>query len=173
MPTDLTLLEGPAAEPISLAVAKRFLRVDADLTEDDDYITSLLTATRLFIEKRTGRSIGVQTWREHRTVPASGVVRLHKAPVVEVLSVEVDGEETTCTPRPGNRLEVGSGREVVVEYRAGSEPDTLTKQAMQILIAHWFEQREPIITGTILAEVPNHYNAIESLMTWHGGMPSP
>jgi len=175
----LDLIEGPAAEPITLAEAKRFCRIDADLTEDDPYLEALITATREFVERRTGRAFGIQTFREWRTIPRSGVIRLCRAPLAEVLSVEVDGESLDQSPSlllPGNRIRLeGSwvGRDVLIEYRAGWEtPPKIALQALQILIAHWYEQREPVVLGTIIAEVPNHYNAIESALSWGSEMPS-
>lgn len=54
----------PAAEPVSLAQAKNYLRLDPGYTADDDHITGLIGAAREHIEKITGRAISQRTWRQ-------------------------------------------------------------------------------------------------------------
>ena len=49
----------PSAEPISLAQAKKFLRVFN--TDDDDLISGLITAAREEVENFTNRSFGRTT----------------------------------------------------------------------------------------------------------------
>jgi hypothetical protein len=63
VPGHLTLTTAPAAEPVSLAEAKLHLRVDTDVTADDDLITSLATAARQWVEEICGRSLITQTWQ--------------------------------------------------------------------------------------------------------------
>ena len=55
MPLSYRELTQPAIEPVTLAQAKQHLRVD--FTEDDAYITALITAARQRVEKMTNRSI--------------------------------------------------------------------------------------------------------------------
>src|SRR3972149_3498598 len=54
---------------------------------------------------------------------------------------------------------------VEVNYTAGATSPLLVsdtiKLAIKMLVAHWYESREPIITGTIVAMVPFH---IEQLL---------
>jgi hypothetical protein len=52
------------AEPISLTEAKAFLRVDS--SDDDSYITELITMTRDFIEKETNTALVSNTYTEYR-----------------------------------------------------------------------------------------------------------
>lgn len=61
---------------------------------------------------------------------------------------------------------------VHIEYIAGYESSTSPvtgdnvplelKQAILILIAHWYENREEIIVGQVIAEVPTAYDALIS-----------
>ena len=51
----------PALEPVSLIEAKRHLRVS--VTEDDDYITGLITVARRAAEDRTERTLIQTTWK--------------------------------------------------------------------------------------------------------------
>jgi uncharacterized phiE125 gp8 family phage protein len=55
MPLSYRETSQPAAEPITLIQAKQHLRVD--FSEDDDYITALITAARQHVEKITNRAI--------------------------------------------------------------------------------------------------------------------
>lgn len=55
MPLSFQQITQPAAEPVTLDQAKAHLRVSFD--DEDDYITSLITAARQFIEKATNRAI--------------------------------------------------------------------------------------------------------------------
>jgi uncharacterized phiE125 gp8 family phage protein len=57
----LNLIQGPAAEPVSLSLAKQHLRVD--FTYDDNYIPGLITAAREWCEVYMQRHIFNQTWQ--------------------------------------------------------------------------------------------------------------
>ena len=54
-------LSNPSSEPISLAEAKRHLRIDN--TDDDDYITSLIEVARRAAEDRMERTLITTTWK--------------------------------------------------------------------------------------------------------------
>lgn len=57
----LSLITGPAAEPVSVSDLKTHLRVD--ITDDDAYITSLGKVARRMVENITGRRLVRQQWR--------------------------------------------------------------------------------------------------------------
>jgi uncharacterized phiE125 gp8 family phage protein len=77
------LLTGPAAEPISLARAKEFLRVEHDA--DDDLIQSLIGAARGFIEADTRRALITQTWRlTFDCWPGIGRIEVRPAPLQSI-----------------------------------------------------------------------------------------
>jgi uncharacterized phiE125 gp8 family phage protein len=54
------LITSPAAEPVSLELAKQHLRVD--FSDEDSYITALIVAARQYAEKVTKRAFFNQTW---------------------------------------------------------------------------------------------------------------
>src|SRR6185295_19907165 len=65
------LLTGPAVEPVTLAEAKLFLRVEHD--DDDDLIAALVAGSRIHVEAQTRRALITQTWRLTRDAwPRSG-----------------------------------------------------------------------------------------------------
>ncbi|MDJ0449241.1 head-tail connector protein [Methylocystis sp. JR02] len=57
----LRLVTDAASEPVTLADAKAYCRVD--LAEDDTLITSLIKAARRHVEKETGLALLTQSWQ--------------------------------------------------------------------------------------------------------------
>ena len=57
----LTLVNGPAVEPVSPAEAKDHLRLDSGI--EDAYLGALITAARQACETFTGRSLVTQSWK--------------------------------------------------------------------------------------------------------------
>jgi len=55
------LLTPPAAEPVTLADAKAWLRVEHD--DDDDVIAALIAGARSHVEAQTRRALITQSWR--------------------------------------------------------------------------------------------------------------
>lgn len=56
---DVTTTVEPGSEPITLAQAKNYLKVD--FNEDDDLITSLITSARIRLEKYAGIAMSART----------------------------------------------------------------------------------------------------------------
>lgn len=57
MPLSYREISTPSVEPVTLTLAKQHLRVDAGFTDDDSYITALITAARRYVEKYCARAI--------------------------------------------------------------------------------------------------------------------
>ena len=98
MPT--TLVTEPAIEPVTLEEAKAHLRVDADITDDDILIASLITAARADCENTLKRSLMTQTWELVLDCFASEIA-LSMPPVQSVTSVtyvDVNGATQTLAP---------------------------------------------------------------------------
>lgn len=165
------LLSAPAAEPLSLAEAKAFMRVEH--ADDDDVIGALIAASRIHIEAQTRRALMTQSWRITLDAwPADGRLPIRPAPLRELTSVRVydsggvahavDGQsfvvDTSAStlvfapwalPSPG-RLAAGIEVDVVVGYgdAAADVPEPL-RQAIRLLIAHWYENRGLAAVGTV------------------------
>lgn len=153
----------PTAEPVTLAEAKAHLRIGHD--SEDALIGGLIRAATAEVESRTGTALIEQAWRlALDEIPGSGVIRLRRHPVREVLSVTVygpDGEAMLVDPascqldrtgRPARLLVAEPPRPVrvmngiEVDFSAGfgeagpDVPDVL-KRAVLVLVAHWYEFR--------------------------------
>ncbi|MBV9347031.1 MAG: phage head-tail connector protein [Pseudolabrys sp.] len=55
------LLSPPATEPLSLAEAKAWLRIEHD--DENDVIAALIAGSRIHIEGATRRALITQSWR--------------------------------------------------------------------------------------------------------------
>jgi uncharacterized phiE125 gp8 family phage protein len=56
-----TLIAGPAAEPVTLADMRAFLRLDDPA--EDELVTTLIATARECVEAASGRRLIAQTWR--------------------------------------------------------------------------------------------------------------
>ena len=176
----LTLLNAPDDEPVSLDEAKLHLRVDG--ADDDSLITALITAARQQAENRTGRALVTQKWRYDLATFPVDTVELPKPPLASVESItylDADGTRQTLTDSayevytaslagvvnpaydtawPACREQPGS---VQISYTAGygdaAAVPQLIKAWMLLAIATWYAQREAVITGTIVSELPSAF----------------
>lgn len=167
----------PGVEPVTLAEAKAFLRVDTD--DEDTFVESLITTSRLHIEAALDLALITQSWR--LTVPArTAPIAIPLHPVASVTAVQVrdgDGVETEVAlgdinvdldVRPACVLVPhagGAADKTVIAFDAGFGPTdanvpTPIRQALLQLIAHWFENREPITFGTTGARIPDTVSAL-------------
>jgi uncharacterized phiE125 gp8 family phage protein len=183
------LVTAPATEPVTLAEAKAHLRVD--LSDDDLLIESLVSAARAHIEDATGRALITQTWRLNLdNWPAADYIRLPRPPAQSVssvvytnsagtaatlssttaYSVDTDSEPGRIVLRYGQTwpsVTLTPVNPIVITYIAGygraeSVPQPL-KQAVLLLVGHWYENREGSIVGAGVLASPIPF-AIDSLI---------
>jgi uncharacterized phiE125 gp8 family phage protein/SPP1 family predicted phage head-tail adaptor len=80
------LLAGAAEEPVSLAQAKAFLKVDDGA--EDGLIATLIGAARLHVEGTTGRALLAQSWRLVLDEwPENGQVKLPLTPFISIAAI--------------------------------------------------------------------------------------
>ncbi len=175
----LILTSGPSAEPVSLDEAKLHCRVD-DST-DDLLISSLILAARLHVERSLDIALISQSWSLYLdNWPDATFVETPIAPLISVDAVRVygaDGAPTTVDPadyivdgasrrpriarhggagwpRPGRAL---NGIEIAFTAGYGPEPEDTpmpVRQAIRMLVAHWYEAREAAVPGDAPETVP-------------------
>jgi uncharacterized phiE125 gp8 family phage protein len=179
------LLAGPAEEPISLAEAKAWLRIDD--SAEDGLLTTLITAARLHVEGVTGKALLAQSWRVVLDAwPTGNVVKLPVVPPMSLTGITAyDGEGEPhqialaqfVADGPGGpaRLHlpgVVAGLPVLrdaggieIEYVAGYGTDPTDvpadfRQALLVLVAYWFEHRDAVIVAGSGAVVPPGYDGV-------------
>ncbi len=153
----LTLKQGPDAEPVSLAEAQKYLRIEAG--EEENLISSLITAARLLIEAQTARVMITQVWTLRARCPASGKIPIPLAPVIRVQNVRRAGQGGALLDISEEQYEVaaengqtaiclspGSSGRFTIEFEAGfgAQPGDVPqplRQAVMQAVAAWFEER--------------------------------
>lgn len=177
------LLAGPAAEPISLAQAKAFLKVDDEA--EDALIGTLIASARMHVEGVTGNALIEQSWRlVLDKFPESGLIRLPVSPLLSVTAVTMTSEDAESEALSlegftglGDQLMVpkrilghafsAQRGGIEIDYKAGfgssgEHVPADIKQAMLGLIAHWYEFRDAVIVAGTGAIVPNGFDALVS-----------
>ncbi|MEY2690705.1 MAG: hypothetical protein RL375_4905 [Pseudomonadota bacterium] len=184
---NVSLYSAPAAEPLDAAAVKTHSRIST--SADDTYIGTLIVAARRQVEAITGRSLINQTWDMWLDAWPDGdsIWLPFGCPLASVTGVYYtgsDGVEDTLaatyydvdtTSEPG-RVVLGYGdswptdslrpsRGIRVRYVAGygsagtAVPADLL-HAVKMLAGHWYENREPIIVGQAISNVPWSVNAL-------------
>jgi uncharacterized phiE125 gp8 family phage protein len=185
-PYSFTTITAPATEPISLVTAKAHLRVEID--DDDTLITSLIKSARQYAETYCKRKMITQTVEaKYPAWPTgTGGFWLPSPPLISVTGVyyyDENGTEQTLSgavygldtsSEPGQVFldpsqawpSIQSGRELPIRVRyvagyadAASVPDSI-KEAILLMVGLWYSQRSPVVTGTIIAEVPMTAHAL-------------
>ena len=175
-----TLITAPTWEPITLAEAKDHLRVDH--TGEDAIIDNLIVAARQYLEGLLGRGIPQQTMTAYYSTFWDLMELPRAAPLRSVSSLKYldsDGAEQTAStdlydvfaaPEPGEVRRAYN--QSWPSHRVVTDPVYLTyvcgwpsaaqipapiRQAMLLLIGHWYENREttsPISVGDVPCTVP-------------------
>jgi len=180
----MILTAAPASEPVTLGEAKAHLRVDGN--GEDTLIASLITAARIHVEAALSRALITQGWTLVLDRWPMGDLRFPLSPLVSVGEVRVFDaaggasivppsdyfvdaagtpprlvrEHGVSWPAPGR---VANGIEI--DFTAG-EGETAAdvpaplRQAVLLLVAHWFETREPVFAGGTAITVPMGVGAL-------------
>lgn len=177
-----TLMTPPAVELLTLEEVKRHCRVELLEPDEDVMLEGLIDSVTSWLDGYSGvlgRALIDQTWTFAASCWPTCGFRFPLAPVsaVVVKYQDEDDAEQTLDAANYTLLEDGlspyihwtSGATlpnvydrhdpITVEYVAGygasaDDVPSAIKQAAKMLIAHWFENREASISGTIISEVP-------------------
>ncbi len=178
------LLTAPEAEPLSVADAKAFLRVEHD--DDDAVIAALIAAARNHIEALARLGLMTQTWRiVLDRWPQDGRIRPRLGPLQSVSAARVYNEANAASPidagrfivdaasgtiaAPGwslavpGRAAAGIELDVVIGFGAqASDVPQVLLQAIRMLVSHWYENRSLVAIGQTVAMLPPSVNAMIS-----------
>lgn len=129
---------------LSLARVKDYLRVDSDLTDDDNEITSMIKAACLFVEKRTNH-----IFYAREVIYKGNPVKVYDYPINDIVS-PVDPvviHYSLCDLYP-NETEVTLN----VGYEDPTDvPDELLQACLQ-MIKVWYYESEKQVNTTLIPE---------------------
>ena len=176
----LKVFTAPAAEPVSSTEAKSQCRIS--ISDDDTLITSLIKTARTDVELMTRRALITQTWDGYLDeFPGEDSLEIPLPPLQSITSIKYttsDGVEHTFASAsyyvdtisepgrvvlnegyswPGDELRAANGVAIrfVCGYGASSSyvPEPV-RQAMLLLIGHYYENREASSLGNDLNLIP-------------------
>lgn len=129
---------------ISLETAKKYLRIDNDLTEDDELITSMIKAACLYVEKRTNHIL----FARNITYNGACQVLVYDYPINSVVTIPDPFllKRALYTIYPDVK-EV----ELNVGYAEGAVPDDLIQPMLQ-MIKVWYYESEKQVNSTLIPE---------------------
>jgi uncharacterized phiE125 gp8 family phage protein len=178
------LLTGPAVEPLSLDDARSFLRVEHD--DDDPLISALIVSARMHVEGQGKTALISQDWRivldcwpHHgriavrpgplKALKAARVYDCHGEPqTIDTQAFVPDRGASTLAfmpwtmPVPG-RIAAGIELDVTVGFgdAAADVPEPL-RQAIRLLVAHWYENRGLVAAADKSTVLPSTVAALIS-----------
>ena len=182
---DFAVTSEPVAEPIALSDVKVFLRtIVGDTSEDDAVLIPMISAARMFCEDATGRALVPQTITAHPRTFKSGA-ELPRPPIATLVSA-------TYKDKDGVEHEMAEGDCIISNDKVyfinppttklfGADPISVTytagytnlpaslRQAMLMLIAHWYNNREAVQIGSRINEVAADHafeNLIKHYRVW-------
>lgn len=188
----LQRLSGPLVEPVTLLEAKAHLRLDADFTDDDLYVQSLLTAARVHVENVSDRTLIRSQWQMKFDFFPAWDIELARPPVmpdavtltyvpsdavyspISYTDFRTDRDSTPAAIRPqwnGTWPTCrGAENDITVTYWAGYgtsglQVPTPARHAVLMLAAHWYRVRESVIDGG-MNPVPQAIEYLIGAINW-------
>ena len=177
----LTRTVEPTVEPVSLAEAKRHANVVA--TDDDTLISALLQAAREQVESDASRALVTQTWRLKLHSFFADLIELPRPPLVSVTKIEYLDLDNVSQTLPAAYYHVDADRSPGVIWRdedytwptLSDRPNAVTityvagygaaaavparaKQAILLLVGHWYRSREAV--GQVGSEIALAYQRL-------------
>lgn len=192
----LKLIIAPVDNPLTLAAAKQHLRVDHS-DEDTLISSYVDSAFKLLDGRdgTLGRALVPQTWELTLDRFPASVIRLPLPPLVSVTSVKYkdsDGNTQTADPSLYTVDDISEPAWVVrnsgsawpttysginavqVRFLCGyplvstlpSTPSPIVN-AMKLMVANWYANREPVVVGSIVNVVPDTVEALLAPLQVH------
>lgn len=180
----LVLTAAPAVEPLTVDEAKSYLRIDH--AEEDVLVSGLITTSRLHVEAALDLALICQSWSWTLDAwPHRKVVELPLGPVQSVDAVRIAAQDGTVSelspdqfvldgasvpprllatsgawPKPGSPA---LGIEIAFTAGFGCAPSDVPepiRQALLMLVAHWYEHRDPAEIGGPATRIPEAVSAL-------------
>ena len=170
-------LTQPATEPLSYSDVKAYLRLNDD--SEEAFVTSLITVARQIVEGQIWRPLISQTWAMQFDYSEIGtnIYNINKAPLLSVTDVKYYDENDTLQTLAASQYEVdiyGSPARFrlinvpklkdrmnamqlnfTCGYTNAAAVPSPIKQAMYLIIGHLYENRQDVVTGTQVHQIPD------------------
>ena len=190
----LTRATPPAAEPVSVSEAKAHLRVD--ISDDDSYISTLITAAREWCEQYLDRTL-INTQWTMRLDSFPYEIELPRPPIATSgtttavsLTYTLGDDSTATLSTTAYRVDRNSTPGVVRQLRAGTWPANLDdynavavtwwagygdsgtsvpaaiRHAILMIVGHWYESRSSVLTGSISKEIEFGVKSLLDSQRW-------
>lgn len=181
-------LTASESEPLTLVEAKLVCAEDGNAL-DAVFSNVWIPAARQMAEARTGRALISRKFRQVFDGFCNHGMILERSPLISVEAVNYSnggppqvlgsaeyqaGEsmlgEGIVLPASGGAFP--SATQVAIEFTAGYgkavDVPASIKQWMLMLVSTWYQQREGVVTGTIVAEVPRDFMLVllDPYMAW-------
>lgn len=176
-----TITSAPASEPVTLDQVKAQSRIET--TDEDIYLNGLIAAARAHVESMCGLRIITQTiaakcdaFADLATLPFGPVASVSSITYVDVTGAtqtvpgsvyetRADGLSASIVLKSGQAwptIQTGSRITVTAVCGTAAAPEEI-KQAMLMLIAHWYVNREAVGQNNV-APMPMAVDAL--LANW-------
>ena len=191
----LEIVDAPATTPVTLAEVKAQLRIDH--TDEDGLLDRLIAVATAYVDVQgaLGHAIIEQKWAQWLGPNPSQAVKLILGPVSGVNAVKYyDADGVLQTDTLGNYEVIGTqfasyvqpadgftwpttqqrADAIRIEYTIGygdaaSDIPATIRQALLLLIGHWYENREQT-AGDELSHIPFGFDALINMhrRCWYG-----
>lgn len=184
----------PVVEPVTIAEAKVHLRIDADFTDDDLYLQSLITASRYYVENYVDRTLLRTQLRMKLDYFPVWDLPLPRPPVMAdpvvvqyvpsdpslgyalttFANFRTDRDATPAVLRPqwnGTWPTCrGAENDVVISWWAGygttgADVPVPARHAMLLILSHWYRNREAVSENRF-APVPMSAETLLGTVNW-------
>jgi uncharacterized phiE125 gp8 family phage protein len=185
-PHGRVLTTAPEVEPLTLDEAKEHLREDG--MGQDALISALIVAARQWVETRAWRALITQEWDMYYRRPTGACALVVPMPPTQsvdaVTYIDAAGDSKVMDPadyvvdtasQPARiypvtawpaMSDVSGAVVVAVTAGFGDDPEDVPqhyRQAMLLVLGHWYANRESVVVGTIAAHVPEAAQALLDL----------
>ncbi|WP_417624956.1 head-tail connector protein [Paremcibacter congregatus] len=185
---DVVLTTAPEEPLVTLAEAKKQLRVIDGFTDDDTYITGLVSAAESYLDGREGvlgRALVTQTWTGTLDARFPSEIKVPLPPLQAVTSIKYIDQSGVQQTLDASMYDVITNTEpglivpafgqcwpsvrcqrqaievvFVAGYGIASEVPKRVHRAVLFLVGHWYTSRVPVNIGNIVNDIPKTFDAL-------------
>lgn len=175
------IITAPEVSPVSLNEIKAHCYIDPLDTDVNVHLASLISAATEYVEQVLMRKLITQTWKllldnwpggVEITLPFGQCSAVNSVKYTDTDSVEStwsDSDYIVDTDSVPGRVVLGYGEtwptdqllhvnpiavEFISGYGVAANVPVPLKQAIKLLVGHWFENREPVVVGERVYNIP-------------------